>query len=119
MADQTVVKQTVPNNGKIEVAAAAYKDLTAANNGIFLVPRDGKFLLHVIDAAGGAIITVKAGVDTILENQGDYVSAALTINLHNFFVLESARFKAMSGADKGYVRVTTSANVKAALIEIP
>lgn len=119
MADQTIVAQTAVQNGQKEVAAAQYQALTSANDGVFAVPVDGKYALHVIDAAGGAIITVKAGTGALKYSQGDLVGAAQTIDLNNFYVLESARFKAMSGADVGKIRVKTSANVSAALIALP
>ncbi|MCK9570367.1 hypothetical protein M0R72_15580 [Candidatus Pacearchaeota archaeon] len=118
MADQTITVQTCTLNGQKEVAAANYEDLTAANDGICVIPRDGKYLFHIIDAAGGAVVTFTHG-DGFLSGQGDIDTAALTINLNNFVVVESARCKWLSGDDKGMIRITTTAAVKIACIALP
>ena len=118
MADQTAVAQQCSLNTFKEVLAAAYQTVTASNEGIFTVPKDGKYLLHIIDATGGAVVTIKHG-DGIKGNQGDLVSSALTQNLNNFVVLESSRFKNLSGTDIGKIRITTTANISVGLIALP
>lgn len=118
MADQIITPSECTLNGFNELAAGDYEDLTAANAGICTLPADGSYLFHIIDAAGGALVTFTHG-DGIESSQGDLVSAALTQNLHNFVVIESSRFKWLSGSDKGKVRITTSANVKVACIKMP
>lgn len=145
MADQTItVKQFTMPTQFLELAAGDYEDLTAANDGIFVVPKDGKFLIHAIDAAGGAVLTI-TGDDTTsgyttqapLGPQGEIESSAaaalggtgavMTINLNNFAVLESARFKWLQEDDgviaantgmKGKIRIQTTANVKVAVIAL-
>jgi hypothetical protein len=118
MADQTITPQNCVANGQLEVAAADYEDLTAANDGVVVPPEDGKYLLHVIDAAGGAIVTVSHG-DGFMSSQGDFVGAAQTIALNNFYVIDSARFKNLSGTSVGKIRIKASAAVKVACIAIP
>jgi hypothetical protein len=127
MADQTITPATLDLNAFTEIAAGSYEDLTSSNDGIFTVPKDGKFLIHAIDAAGSAVVTVTAG-DGFLSGQGHVDSAAMTINLHNFAVIESARFKWLTQDDGvisgdtgmlGKIRIQTSANIKVAVIVLP
>ena len=138
MADQTITPRafTLPNQ-VIELAAGSYEDLTSSNDGIFAVPKDGKYLIHLIDASGGAVVTIQHG-DGPLAGKGDLVSSAaaalggtaavMTIALHNFAVIESARFKWLTQDDGvisgdtgmlGMIRIATTANIKAAVIVLP
>jgi len=118
MADQTITPKDLALNAFSELAAGDYEDLTVANQGVVALPKDGRYVLHFIDAAGGAVVTITHG-DGVMAGQGDLVSAALTQNLHNFLTLDSARFKWGTGDDKGLIRITTSANIKVACVKLP
>lgn len=118
MADQTITPAELTLNAVTEIADGSYEDLTAANDGVCTIPDDGAYLFHFIDAAGGAVVTITHG-DGILSAQGDVDSAAMTINLHNFAVIESSRIKWLAGTDKGKVRISTTADIKAACIKLP
>jgi hypothetical protein len=116
LADQTITPKLIAQDAVTELAAGDYEDLTAANDGVVTPPKDGKYLLHFIDAAGGATVTITGG-DGPLGSQGDIKNAAvMTINLHNFAVVESARVKQLSGSDIGKIRITTDQNIKAACV---
>lgn len=121
MADQTIVPQILKINEFKETAANTWADLTAANDGVLTVPKDGKFLLQFVDAAGGAVITITHG-DGFTSSQGDLVSAAMTIigtYVITNIIIDSARFKWLSGTDKGKIRIETSANIKARCTQLP
>jgi hypothetical protein len=119
MADQTITPVVGVKNDDVEIAAANYAALTAANDGIMTVPKDGKYVLHFkVTDAGGATILVKAG-GGILSSQGDMSTGALVQNKEGIIVLESARFKALSGDDKGKIRIDVDGTVSMACIQVP
>ena len=119
MADQTITPVAPATNAFEEIAAADYAALTAANEGVFTPPKDGRYALHFkVTAAGGATITVEHG-DGITSGQGDIVSAALAQNDERLLVLESARVKKLTGDDKGKIRVTVTDAVSVACIQLP
>lgn len=119
MADQTITPVSASNNAVNAVVAGDYEALTAANDGVLAPPKDGKYLLfYKVTAAGGAAITVTHG-DGWKSNQGDLVSGALAQNDEGIIVIDSARFKWLSGADKGKIRITVTDTVSMAAFAIP
>lgn len=138
MADQTITPQVLSLNTFKEIAANQWADLTAANAGVLTPPKDGTYLLEFVDAAGGAVVTIGTGVvsgkvagafDGFQAPRGALASnaavaaggtaAVMTIALTSAIVIDSARFKRMSGTDTGKIRITTTANIKARCIQFP
>lgn len=119
MADQTITATVAAQNGSIVETAGA--SLTAANPGVITIPKDRKVTLRAtVSAAGGAVITVKAGTDAYKSGQGDFATASLAQNVvHIIGPLESARFKAVSGADIGKIRITVSDAVTVTALVTP
>ena len=80
--------------------------------------QDDKYLILVQNAATAAkTVTVKAGNG--LQGTAD-LSVEVTASSHTGVVLESGRFKNVTGADKGKVILTgTDANIKVAVFKLP
>lgn len=119
MADQTITPVVASLDANVAIAAGNYASLTGANDGVLTPPCDGKYALHYkVTAAGGATIVVKAGTG-ILSSQGDLTTGPHAQNIEGILVLESSRFKALSGSDKGKIRIDVTDTVSMACIQLP
>jgi hypothetical protein len=119
MADQTITPVALGANAYTKIVAGDYESLTVANQGIITPPCDGKYLLFgKVTAAGGATVTITHG-DGFLSGQGDSVSAAYAQNEEFCIPLESSRFKWLSGADIGKIRITVTDAVSLACYQVP
>ena len=107
MADQTITPVAMSLNAFTD-AVQAGASLTTSNDGLCLLPKDGKhvILLKVTEKGTTGTITLKAptaGLGGFMEGQGDYEfsTAALTNDDWIALSLESARFKGLTAAAFG------------------
>ena len=119
MADQVITPVKVTGEDAFKALSAAnYASLTAANDGVLTPPKDGSFILHfIVTDAAGATITVKAGTG-VLHSQGDLSSGALAKNDECILVLQSSRFKVLSGTDRGDIRIDVNGAVSCACLQL-
>lgn len=119
MADQVITPVKVTGEDVFKALTSAnYAALTAANDGVLTPPKDGSFILHfIVTDSNGATITVKAG-SGILHSQGDLSSGALAKNNERILVLQSSRFKVLSGTDRGDIRIKVSGAVSCACLQL-
>lgn len=126
MADQTITPIAVAYNTVSAKMTGA--DVTASNDGVFTFNKKDEEVLFMItvtaDGSSSGVLSVKDGVDGS-NNIGD-----LTIDVYDLFAdgevfflrLETSRFKALSGTDKGKVRfdiTTGDCQLKIAAITTP
>lgn len=115
MADQTVpVVQASVNAASSAITAAS---LTAANDGTITVT-DENMIVVLVDGGAGSTVLFKAGTSGLKYQQGD-VSVTLGAGETKAVFVESARAKAVSGADKGKIRLDASANCSAYAVVLP
>lgn len=119
MADQTITAGVLVQNGSLTKPAVA--SLTGANDGVFTPTKDRKVIFEVIcTAVGGATVTVGVGAGAYMNSQGVLSTGAMA--QHDVMMigpLDSARFKAMSGTDKGKIRITTTGTATVSAILLP
>jgi hypothetical protein len=118
MADQTITPHVLTTNVFHPLATGDWEDLTSSNDGIVIPPPDAKLLFLAIDASGSCVLTFTHG-NGVLASLGDVASGAMTISLVYGVVIETARCKWLSGSDKGYIRISTTQNVKVACYQLP
>ena len=85
MADQVITPIECTINALTQIppvgGVGGAEALTAANDGIFAPPKDGKYLILIRDAAGGQTITVKAGTSAIKNSRfSSFMTALLRVN---------------------------------------
>jgi 3-oxoacyl-(acyl-carrier-protein) synthase len=112
MPDQTinVYNSRALNTGQ----AVSLASLTSSNDGV-LTPTSGRVVL-VVSSSTTSNVTIKAGAGAVRSGLGD-----LTVSLNNntaVVPLETARFKAKIGSDKGKIRVKVSAATSAYAIGV-
>lgn len=118
--------RTVLNVRKLETRNAPHAAintltaaLDAADGAEFLMnERDDKYLILIENANASAekSVTLKAGNG--IEGVCD-LSFSLEKSAYTFIAVDSARFKNVSGADKGKVILTGPADIKAAVFCLP
>lgn len=118
MADQAVTPITLTPNVATAAVGGLDADLTAANDGVVTVDK-GSLLIYLFDAGGaGGTVLIKAGDDAIKESQGD-ITVTLGASEAKLIRVETARVKALSGTDKGKIRIDASANTTCWAVEVP
>lgn len=116
MADQAIAPVAVPVNEA--TAAVTGVSLTAANDGV-ITPTKDRMVVILYDAGGaGGTVLIKAGTDSALCGQGD-ITVTLGASETKAIYVESARVKALSGTDKGKIRLDCSVNVTAWAYALP
>lgn len=115
MADQAITPTTLtPNTASAAVAATA---LTAANDGLITAKSDN-MIIFLYDAGGaGGNAVIKSTSAGILANQGD-ITVELGAGEYKAIQIDSARVKALSGTDKGKIRIDCDVNVSAWAFEL-
>lgn len=120
MADQTITPVEIPVNTITELATGDYETITAADDGYVTIPKDGKYILHMVDASGGAVVTIEKGTGWMhelgVEAGAAMTQVAVTAAGNNFAIIDGARFKNLS---TGKVKITSTASVLIACIYIP
>jgi hypothetical protein len=126
MAEVVITPITATLNALKQVPGVGGADgaetVTSSDVASFAVPKDGKYLILIDCAAGGKIITIAGGTDALKYSQGALACGVTLINTNhgiNAIVLESARFKFMSGTYIGTIRFTTDGTVTATVIALP
>jgi len=103
MADIAITPtQLVPNVASAAITASTIN--TATDPGVVTLTSD-LTIFRIADVSGGCTVTFTASVDGTKKSQGD-LEVVLTTGQVKYVVIESARFKDMSGADAGKVRIT-------------
>lgn len=119
MADQAINPLAIPVNGAA-VAQDKWVALTTANDGVLNPPNDAELvLLFKFTASGGGTATIKAGAGALKASQGDLLVTTDTQNHERAVFIESSRFKAQTGSDKGKVRIKASANLSVLALKQP
>jgi hypothetical protein len=116
MADQAITPVALGLNAAS--AAITPASLTAANDGV-ITPTSENMAIILTDTGGaGGTVLVKAGADSLKKLQGD-ISVTLGASETKAIYVESARCKALSGTDKGKIRLDASANTSAYAVLLP
>ena len=117
MADQTITPVESKANAYTAISSANYAAINSANNGVLTVDKEDELYLHLkVTDAAGATVTVVKGTGAPMASQGNLVSGAMAQNQERILRLESGRFMAVSGADKGKIRITSTGAVSVAAI---
>jgi hypothetical protein len=141
MADQTITPVQLVIDTFKESAGTVWATLTAANAGVVVAPKDGKYLLEFIDDTGGAVVTITGSTNAdkskegLMGENGSLASnatavlggtgAVMTNNdstsvpIITSIAIDSSRFKQMSGSDLGKLRITTTAAIYARCVVLP
>ncbi|MCE5322137.1 hypothetical protein LLG46_02350 [bacterium] len=117
MADQAISPVELGINTASDAVTATL--LAAANDGV-ITPVSDKMIIELTDTSeAGATVLIKAGGDdSPLGGQGD-ITVTLGASETKAIYVESARVKALSGTDKGKIRLDASAAVSAKVFQLP
>jgi hypothetical protein len=103
MADIAITPtQLVPNVASAAITASTING--ESDPGVITLTSD-LTTFRLADVSGGSVITFTPSVDGTHKSQGAY-TVTLTSGQVKYIAIESARFKDMSGDDKGKVRIT-------------